>query len=322
MLPFQDRPARQQRGVALITVLLIVALLSASAGRLGFSNQVWLVQTENGAAWLQSRQANRAVQDWAGLILEKDNNSYDGAGDLWATSLPPVPVGPGFVQGYINDLQGRFNLNNLLDGNGRKVDEAALAQFQRLLRLLALDPAIAEAAADWVDADGQTRGAGGAEDGYYLGLNPPYLAANRPFTDAAELRLIRGLDRGAWLKLNPHVTALPKEGEKTRININTASPEVLAAALPGWGKPGVALGKARQLSEATRQAPCRKLENCRAAALLPPGRRTTRKELTVSSSFFLAHTRIDMGRSQSRMETVYRRRGNNAHVLSHRRVLE
>ena len=129
----------QQRGVALITVLLIVAVLTAIVSRLGFSNQIWLRQVENGSALLQSGQASRAVQDWVGLILQRDDNDYDGHTDLWAQPLPPIPDGHGFVQGYMEDMQARFNLNNLFEQGGG-ADEVAMRQFKRLLRKLGFTP--------------------------------------------------------------------------------------------------------------------------------------------------------------------------------------
>ena len=149
----------------------------------------------NGAAFIQSSQATRAVQDWARVILSEDDNDYDSLRDLWAQPLPPLPAGPGFAQGYMEDMQARMNLNNLVDEKGR-ADREAVRRFKRLLRILDLNPDIAEAAVDWIDADGAVSGPWGAEDGYYLGMKPPYVAANRRFMDAAELRLVRGVGSG------------------------------------------------------------------------------------------------------------------------------
>ena len=109
--------------------LLILAILSAVAGRLSFSNQLWLRQVGNSAALIQSAQATRAVQEWAGIILLKDDNDYDSLHDLWAQPLPPLPVGPGFVQGYMEDMHARMNLNNLLDERGG-ADREAVRRFQ------------------------------------------------------------------------------------------------------------------------------------------------------------------------------------------------
>jgi general secretion pathway protein K len=83
---------------------------------------------------------------------------------------------------------------------------------------------------DWLDADGEPHSADGAEDGYYLAMVAPYLAANQPLTDVSELALVRGFDDQVRARLRPFVTALPRY---TQINVNTASAEVLAAAIDG-----------------------------------------------------------------------------------------
>ena len=127
MLARLTERASQQRGVALITVLLIIAILTAIVSHLSFSNQLWLRQVANGATLNQSGLATRAVQNWIGLILLKDDNDYDGQMDLWARPFSPLPVGHGFVQGYIEDMQGRFNLNNLDHDSNTKRD--SLRQF-------------------------------------------------------------------------------------------------------------------------------------------------------------------------------------------------
>ncbi len=97
--------------------------------------------------------------------------------------------------------------------------------LQRLLELLDLDPAIADAIADWIDPDKEKRD-NGAEDGDYEGLDPPYVAANQPLTSITELRLIKGIDAAVYNKLAPYVCVLPSG---TALNVNTAAPVVLAA---------------------------------------------------------------------------------------------
>ena len=307
----------QQRGVALITVLLIVAVLTAIVSRLGFSNQIWLRQVENGSALLQSGQASRAVQDWLGLILLRDDNDYDGHTDLWARPLPPIPGFHGFVQGYMEDMQARFNLNNLLDQGGG-ADQVAMRQFERLLRSLDLNPGIAEATVDWMDPDDRVTGVWGAEDGYYLGMNPAYLAANQPFTDAAELRLVRGVDRATWQKLKPYVTALPR---KTLVNVNTASSVVLAAVVTEWGSPQNGSGEAKRWSEATSRKPFAELQSFYNQA---PGFADSEQptELTVRSQYFMAHTQVDIGHIRQRIATLYSRSGDRVSVVRHKRELE
>ena len=137
-----------------------------------------------------------------------------------------MPVDGGDVAGRIVDLQGAFNVNNLVrDG---KVVPAELLRFRRLLAVLALPPHLADALADWLDADGDVRPGGGAEDGYYAALDPPYLAANRALMDVSDLALVRGFDDNVRARLGLFITALPRP---TPVNVNTAPAEVLFAVL-------------------------------------------------------------------------------------------
>lgn len=103
---------------------------------------------------------------------------------------------------------------------------AQIKVLQRLLESVELKPALAQAIADWIDPDPDPQFPDGAEDSDYAVLNPPYLAANRPFFSTSELRLIKDMDREAYDKLTPVVCVLPPG---TPLNVNTAQALVLAA---------------------------------------------------------------------------------------------
>src|SRR5690606_28484584 len=85
------------------------------------------------------------------------------------------------------------------DGDAAPTEETlspqqiAIARFTLLLQALQLPPEILPAVLDWLDADGDTRFPNGAEDEYYTRLDEPYRAANGPFADVSELRLVRGI---------------------------------------------------------------------------------------------------------------------------------
>ncbi len=99
-----------------------------------------------------------------------------------------------------------------------------------LLNHLDIEAAVAQAILDWVDGDSEARFPNGAEDAYYMRLDTPYRAANRPFTDVSELLLVRGVTPEVYARLRPFVTVLPGE---TAININTAPAELLMSLAPG-----------------------------------------------------------------------------------------
>jgi general secretion pathway protein K len=220
---------RRARGVALLTALLVVALAGAIVAALLDDGGIALARTANVQRAAQADALATGLEDWAIQVLRRDLliDDIDARGDLWAQPLPPTPVPGGRIGGRMRDLGGCFNLNNLAGPNG--VDEVQLELFRRLLAALKLDPGIADAAADWVDADLMPGAIRGAEDAAYLGLPRPYRAANGRFVDASELRLVRGVDAAAWRLLAPQVCALP---QRTRINANTAGAPLLQALSP------------------------------------------------------------------------------------------
>ncbi len=226
------RPARQ-RGVAIITVMLMVVMISV--GLYALVGEQGIAVRRAGAQHTLTTAASLAVagERFAAALLLRDRESgergdSDSPEDVWANSLPPVPIEHAVLSGCVIDLQGRFNLNNLVDAEGR-TDALQVQRFEGLLTALELDTGIAAAVVDWIDPDQVPQGADGAEDDYYLGLNPPYRAANQPFTSTSELRLLLGLSGGedadeALATLLPHVSALPPG---TPINVNSATPAVL-----------------------------------------------------------------------------------------------
>jgi len=216
-----------QCGVALVTALLIVSLVTVVAVAMATHQQIDIRRTGNLVHGEQAYDYALAAESWGRVILRRDaaESEYDHLEEDWATALPPIAVEGGLVSGEIVDLQGRFNVNNLVASDG-KVSEADIEYFKRLLELLQLDPGLVDALIDWIDADIEVRFPDGAEDEYYLLQEPPYRTANRPLVSISELRLVKGFDMEAMQLLQPHVTALP---EPTLINVNTATPTVLQA---------------------------------------------------------------------------------------------
>ena len=219
-----------QRGVALITVLLVMALAATIAAGLAADQQRDIRRTTLLLHRQQARHYLSGAEIWAiqRLYQDRRDSRTDHADEDWAAELPPLPVGGGWVKGSLSDLQGRFNLNNLLTEQG-EIAPAQLELLQRLLDRLGLDPDLTATIADWLDPDPEPRFPGGAEDSLYRNLNPPYLGANRPFASTTELRLLSGVDGELWRTLEPQVSALP---EPTAINVNTASEPLLGALDP------------------------------------------------------------------------------------------
>lgn len=219
---------RAQRGVALVTAVMIVAIVAAVAVKIAFAHQIWFRQMENVADRGATDLLRRGALHWASVALLEDaaQNSIDHLGETWAQRLPTLPVDGGAIKVSIEDAQGRFNLNNLVQNNVKSQTDFDV--FWRLLQNLKLDPNLANAVVDWIDADNVTS-PGGAEDIDYLNLKTPYRAANQPMVSVEELRLVRGFDAKTVQLLLPFVTVLPAAAGRTAINVNTASPELIAA---------------------------------------------------------------------------------------------
>ncbi len=306
---------KRQSGVALVSVILIVALMTVIVSRLSLMNGLWLMQVENSAAMVQARQATRAAQVWVSDILEKDNNSFDGQTDDWAQPVIPVPVAWGEMFGWIEDMQARFNINNLVDENGKLVP-MEFARFQYLLKSLELDPVIAEAIVDWIDPDGVNTGAHGAEDLYYMGLDRPYLAANRPIIDLREVLQVKGIDQTVWNRLEPFITALP---EHTKVNINTAKPEVIAAVVYNPETQKDFIKEAQRLSELVITEPFASMQELNEA--LAESQELSVESLEVNSHYFRAHTQMMFGNVEQRMSTLYSRNAGRARMIDQNRTL-
>ncbi|TVP60265.1 MAG: general secretion pathway protein GspK [Halomonadaceae bacterium] len=219
-------PSRhQQSGVALMMVLLAFAL--AGIFTTGMMTRQMLMIQGTGHYLTQSEAQSLAMgaEAFARQILwrdwESDNNDgsfVDDPQEDWAANSVALPVDQGSIEAQINDLQGRLNLNDLVNRQG-EVNPLQMERVERLLEVLDVRSVTVEALIDWIDPNDDTSGPGGAEDGDYLMYDPPYRAADRPMAQISELRLLDGIERGDYLRLRPHVTALPLTGQPLNVNM-------------------------------------------------------------------------------------------------------
>ena len=291
--------SRAQRGVAIVLAMGVVALAAIAAAAILGSQSTWARKAELSAEHIQAQAVLQAGADWARALLSDDlrAGNVDHLGEPWALRLPPMKVENGELVGAIEDQQGRFNLNNLVTEG--KLSVAQLAHFRRLLALLALPEELADTLADWLDADAEPQPLRGAEDGYYLAQDPPYLAANRPLIDLGELALVRGFDDHVRARLRPYVAALPG---RTAVNVNTAPAEVLAAVIPG-----LTLAEAQWLVAQRDRAYYRSVDDF--SRRLPRGAEVAQNDLSVSTQYFLATLRVTIGGAQARGRALLARAG-------------
>ncbi|HET9112891.1 MAG TPA: type II secretion system minor pseudopilin GspK [Burkholderiales bacterium] len=287
-----------QKGVAVVMAILIVALAATVASALLWEQNLWLRQVENDQDRAQSEIIAVSGTRLAAAILNADTRNIDYLQESWAQPLPSLPVENGTISGFIQDQQGLFNLNNLV--NNGKTDQKQKVKFQRLLALLGMPVELGNALADWLDADNEIQGPGGAEDAYYLGLAQPYRAANRMLTEVGDLGQVRGFDQQLVERLRPYVTVLPRP---TTINVNTAPAEVLCATVDG-----LTLSQARTLAALRDKSPFGSIADFRSAL---PGLDITvaDSDFSVASQFFLVTVTTRFGRASTTVWTLLDREG-------------
>lgn len=214
-----------ERGVVLLLVLVIITLLGFVLSDLAYTTLIDVRLNETFRDSTKAEYLARGGIVAGRMVLRQDSNSYDAysSDELWSLGIRDYPVAQGSVTITIEDLDGRFPLNQLVDslGNRNIVFEE---RFIRLCRELGIDnpEALADALVDWLDPD-QERSPAGAEDADYLARTPPYEAADGPLADPDELLLIEGFSAAIVKRLAPFVSSFGRE----RLNINTAAAELL-----------------------------------------------------------------------------------------------
>lgn len=224
----------------------------------------------------------RALVAWEQTYLDALTLEKWACRHVLASELAPGGADRGLATPYtLTDAQGRLNLNNLVSAG--RISSAHYLRLVRLLAVLGLPPELAAAVADWVDADDEVTWPGGAEVERYRALRPARRPANRPFGVLGELQDVYGLDDETFHRLMPHVTVLPG---LTKVNVNSATSEVLQALIPGLTKQGAAALVARRQTR-----PFLTLQDFLAA---PPIRAldVDHSAVTVSSEYFELQTRI------------------------------
>jgi len=237
----------KQNGVALITVMLIVALCAVIASQMTARLQTQMQRSANIAFNQQAYWYAMGAEAFTKRVLittNKDDKDVTHLGQIWAQGETTYPVDFGDITGEIVDLQSCLNLNALrapLDskapGNGNKnknknvTKVPARLAFEALLINLQLDDvsafeaeSMADALTDWLDPNSSISSAGGAEDNDYASRQFPYLAANHYLASVNELRIIEHFTPTIIEAIKPYVCVLPAS-DLHKVNINTLNSE-------------------------------------------------------------------------------------------------
>lgn len=230
------RSLKRQAGVALLAALILIMALVFILGNIFYRHQIDISQTSQALYRDQALLLALSGENWARQMLEDDNDDFDHFGETWAQAIPAMPVDGAIINGCISDLQGRFNLNNFQAYEKSKDLTDALASknasepliWNRLLALLEIPayPGRVETIVDWVDEKSELVGSSGAEQEDYVAMMPPRMIADQIMVEPSELASVMGYEIFEVQAIMPWITALP---EVTKINVNTASDELLIA---------------------------------------------------------------------------------------------
>jgi general secretion pathway protein K len=303
--------------------MLILTLVATLAGGM-FWQQSRALQVEAAErARAQSLWILSGAMDWARLILREDMRSsrsqgqppIDSLDEPWATPLAEARLstflaadrdnntdsGPeAFISGTIVDAQSRWNLRRLVGADG-KVIPAEFMTLERLCAQANLPSGTAQRLRDGLT--GAWAPPGGAAD--EVQQADAYLAPQR-LADLAWM----GIEPELLERLAVWVDVLPVA---TPVNLNTASREVLAAAIDGMD-----LGSAERLVQARQRQPFNTVAE--AKALLSEDQMKDPARVSVASSWFIVTGRLRLDDRAVEERSLIERRANQVLVARRERM--
>ncbi len=299
-------PAKQ-KGVALIIVVFVTALIVIITTGVTRQQNLFVRKSANLFSQAQAVELAISAELFARVGLardfdedKKDKKYIDHEKEIWAEYAATFPMELGTIEIQVDDLQGRFNINDLVDDKG-VADEKMVQRLQDLLDALGVVSVNAEKFVDWVDTDEESYKYKGAEDDVYLLSDPPYRTPNSGAVHLSEMLLISEITLEEYEKLAPHMSVLPRG--TLGLNINTCTPELLMAL---YDK--LSLEDAKEVVELRREDPFEQAQDLYKTDAFKDAPQTTR--LTVKTNFFQISTRITLGDKVVRMVSVVHRDAN------------
>lgn len=299
----------KQRGVAIVTALLLASLAITMVMNLFGQQNVQIRSIENQRFQLQKQWVMRGAIDWARLILREDakSNRADYLGEPWSVPLENTPLdqyvdngqtseesSSATLSGHIIDAQSRLNLTNLAPTG--VIDQPSVSAFEKLLSAQGLDPSLAAPVAKLV-ASTRSQATQFNKDGTVKVAAVP--AKFLALTQVDDLLILQGFTPEAVAKLKDLVVFLPVA---TPININTASAQVISARIAE-----MSLSDAQQLVISRDRAYFRNLVDLRARwtnKVQPP----TSKLVNTQTNYFIVHGHVQLGRSSLEADALVERK--------------
>lgn len=303
-----------QQGFALLTVLIVVALVAVIASGIQYQQRLDIQRSAYMLNQSQAIAVAAGVDAWVkkGLAFDASQNQVDHLGELWAQPMFPMSFEGGDIGGQLFDMQARFNLNNLIEPDAEKQAQWR-GVLERMLRQQNRPTDWVAPLIDWLDADNNPI-AGGAESDTYLLRTPPYRAANSRMVVLEEARLLEGMDAEQFALVAPWLSVLPKI---TPININTAEPAVLQGLAEFMDATLVEVWREMRLEEPAQDVAAfrqfvqqntgRELEEINQA--LPD------RLISVQTEFFQLNGTVEYGVAQLNARALYYRQQQQVNLL-------
>jgi len=298
-----------QRGVALIMVLGMVAIIAAWASMAAYEDMIAIKRATNIQDEVHATMASESAFELVKLYLKEDyklTGNVDSLEEDWALGLPPFPIDDGIIGVTLEDSNRYYNLNDLVDNQGVAIPKH-VEQLKRLFTSLSIDSGLVDAMVDWMDKDDRPYGAFGAEDAMYY--DKDYKVKNARLDNLSELRLILGFKPSIVRRLKHAVCVHPSNNGTTKININTAPTDVLMALFPNMSKLDV-----EALAE---NMPYENLNSIKSLPWVAGG---DLPRLSVGSDTFTLRTHASFGRVQVREEYLLLRTQQNVQLLWRERL--
>jgi len=246
---------RKQRGVALIIVLLLLAVMVSIAASMADRLFSQFKRATNQINYQQAYWYSVGAEALAKTGLEQSFKDSDtiNLSQPWALEEQTYPLDYGTLKGRLVDQQACFNLNALSSVTstaGSDKSPYLVEVLQNLLEELEVEnyqaETIAQSVWEYLDNNDSVNSTVGVEDSFYESMSPAYMAANSLMADSSELRAVNQVSGEVMEKIQPFVCAIPSED--FRLNVNTIQPEQ-AALLAALFQPALSVGQAKQVLE-------------------------------------------------------------------------
>ncbi len=274
----------KQRGAALITALLIIAIVAGIASMLMTRQNIDIERSELDFNAMQAYQYIAYTTAWAKSTYIPMTKSPLPP-QHWPLLMPPLTLANGNVTATLTSAQGRFNLNNLMNASHLPIFAQLITHVDNNIGNDQAT-AIANHVFAWLNKPTQME-----VDNPYSKMQPPYQPAYRPMTSPSELRLVEGITAKLYQELAPYIIALP--ASNTTVDPNAASIPVLEA----YGIPASAAQSVRNFIKTTGN-----LQNInefyQISQFSPTNNQNTSQFFDLKSQFYLVQSEIKLAKIQ------------------------